>query len=53
MTEPEDYKLTLSCYLSDQMTEKQWQEHLLDPLFLLWVKFCLAKSAVRNKDAEI
>ena len=26
----------LACYLSGQMNEKQWQEHMQDKLFCLW-----------------
>ncbi len=32
------FDLILSCYLSGQMSEKQWQEHLKDDLFRAWLK---------------
>lgn len=28
----------LACYRSGQMSERQWQAHMADPLFALWVK---------------
>ena len=27
----------LACYRSGQMSERQWQVHLSDPLFALWL----------------
>lgn len=27
----------LACYRSGQMSERQWQRHLADPLFALWM----------------
>lgn len=32
-----DYHAVLACYLSGQMSEAQWQDHLADPLFALWL----------------
>ena len=32
------YTLLLQCYLSGQMSEKQWQEHLRDPELEKWYK---------------
>ena len=35
---PDDrYQALYACYRSGQMSERQWQEHLRDPLFALWV----------------
>lgn len=30
--------LILAAYLSGQMSERQWQEHLKDELFSAWLK---------------
>ena len=35
----EDFRLILAAYLSEQMSERQWQNHLTDPLFANWVRF--------------
>lgn len=32
------YDLVLACYLTGQMSERQWQEHLKDEHFAAWVK---------------
>ena len=32
------YELLLQCYLSGQMTESEWQEHLRDHVFVAWLK---------------
>ena len=40
----EDYRLILACYRSGQMSERQWQQHLSDPLFQLWVEHTTAKT---------
>lgn len=32
------YSYLLECYLSGQMTEKQWQEHLKDEVFKKWTE---------------
>jgi len=32
----DQYKLLFECYLSGQMTEKQWQDHLKDQDFNKW-----------------
>lgn len=34
----DDYRLIRESYRSGQMSERQWQEHLRDPLFRLWVE---------------
>ena len=34
----DQYQLLLECYLSGQMTEKQWQEHLKDEGFSEWLE---------------
>lgn len=41
----DDYKAILDCYKSEQMSERQWQGHLADPLFAIWLRGVLAKSA--------
>tara|TARA_B100000378_G_scaffold278633_1_gene282608 strand:- start:3222 stop:3350 length:129 start_codon:yes stop_codon:yes gene_type:complete len=33
-----DYRHILACYRAGQMSERQWQEHLRDPLFALWLE---------------
>lgn len=33
-----DYRALLACYLSGQMSERQWQAHKRDPLFSLWLE---------------
>lgn len=33
----EKYQLLLQCYLSGQISEKQWQEHLKDEAFAEWL----------------
>lgn len=34
---PDDqFEALHACYRSGQMSERQWQEHLRDPLFRLW-----------------
>jgi len=33
----EDYNAILACYKSGQMSEKQWQSHLSDKLFVIWL----------------
>ena len=33
----DDFNLVHACYRSGQVSERQWQEHLRDPLFALWV----------------
>lgn len=33
----EDFPIILACYDMGQMSEKQWQAHLSDPLFRLWI----------------
>ena len=37
----DDFAMILTCYRSGQMSERQWQEHLRDPLFALWVRHAL------------
>lgn len=32
-----DFASILACYRSGQMSERQWQAHLTDPLFALWL----------------
>jgi hypothetical protein len=32
------YDLILACYLSGQMTEKQWHEHVKNEHFAAWVR---------------
>jgi hypothetical protein len=32
-----DFGMILACYRSGQMSERQWQAHLADPLFALWL----------------
>lgn len=32
------YEALLACYLSGQVSEPQWQEHLKDEVFSAWVK---------------
>lgn len=32
----DDFNAILDCYRSEQMSERQWQAHLTDPLFALW-----------------
>lgn len=32
------YQLLLECYLSGQMSEAQWQQHLQDKVFAVWLK---------------
>lgn len=32
-----NYPLLLACYRSGQISERQWTEHLSDPLFALWL----------------
>jgi len=32
----DDYNAILACRDMGQMSERQWQEHLSDPLFALW-----------------
>lgn len=32
------YNLLLQCYLSGQMSEAEWQQHLLDDVFRAWLK---------------
>lgn len=34
---PDDFAMILACYRSGQMSERQWQAHLEDPLFALWL----------------
>lgn len=34
----DSFPLILACYRSGQMSERQWQQHLSDPLFALWVQ---------------
>ncbi len=34
-----NYQSILACYLSGQMNEKQWQGHLSDQLFRLWIDY--------------
>lgn len=34
----DDFHAILACYRSGQMSERQWQDHLSDPLFSLWLK---------------
>ena len=35
---PYDFNLLLACYRSGQISERQWQAHLSDPLFRLWLE---------------
>lgn len=37
MSRPDRYDLLLACYLSGQVSEKQWQEHLKDEVFRAWL----------------
>ena len=37
LTQEEIYELTILCYKSGQMSEKQWQEHLKDKEFAEYV----------------
>lgn len=32
------YHRLIACYLSGQIGERQWQEHLRDEVFLAWLK---------------
>lgn len=32
------FTLVLACYRSGQISERQWQDHLKDPLFKLWIE---------------
>lgn len=32
------YSIMLTCYLSGQVSERQWQEHLNDEVFRAWIK---------------
>lgn len=32
------YELLLACYLSGQISDSQWQEHLRDDVFRAWLK---------------
>lgn len=34
---PEIYRELFQCFLSDQISAKQWQEHLEDEVFAAWV----------------
>lgn len=38
------FDLILACYVSHQMTEQQWQEHLRDELFSAWYKSKVDKA---------
>lgn len=38
-------ELLLACYLSGQINERQWQEHLRDDFFAAWVKRRLREAA--------
>lgn len=33
-----EFELLLACYRSGQVSERQWQEHLRDPEFALWLE---------------
>ncbi|MFD1104265.1 hypothetical protein [Sphingobium olei] len=33
----DDFRGILACYRSGQMSERQWQAHLSDPLFRIWL----------------
>lgn len=33
----DDFRMIVACYRSGQMSEAQWQGHLRDPLFALWI----------------
>ncbi len=33
-----NYALLLECYRSGQISERQWQAHLLDEIFRAWLK---------------
>jgi len=36
---PEDpFQALYDCYRSGQMSERQWQAHLSDPLFRIWLE---------------
>ena len=32
----DSFPAILACYRSGQISERQWQQHLADPLFALW-----------------
>ncbi|WP_156028991.1 hypothetical protein [Sphingobium sp. DC-2] len=44
MTTAHDYRLILACRLSGQMAAAQWEAHLSDPLFWLWLDRDTAKT---------
>ncbi|EPR09756.1 hypothetical protein M527_06410 [Sphingobium indicum IP26] len=40
----DDYRLILACYLSGQIDDATWQQHLAEPLFALWLEHTTAKT---------
>lgn len=34
----DDYRLILACRLSGQVSDRQWLQHLENPLFVLWLQ---------------
>lgn len=41
----DDFNMILVCYRSGQMSERQWQAHMADPLFALWYDRKLAGAS--------